>query len=97
MRRLIGFLVVLAIVLFGLSFALLNQDAVRLDYYLGVATLPLSLALVLALIIGALLGTGAALAIVLRLRGQLARARRQLSNAEKELTGLRTQPVRDSA
>lgn len=97
MRRLIGFIVILAVVLFGLSFALLNSAPVEVDYYLGIANLPLSLALVAALVLGALLGVCFTAAVALRQRRALAHARRRLNQAERELSELRQLPVRNVA
>ncbi|SRR5690554_3109609 len=97
MRRLLGLLFALLIIGFGLSFALLNAAPVTLDYYLGVADLPLSLALALALVLGALLGLLAATGMVVREKRQAARLRRQLGQAEKELSELRRLSVRDVA
>ncbi|WP_258868183.1 lipopolysaccharide assembly LapA domain-containing protein [Alkalilimnicola ehrlichii] len=77
MGKIIGIILLLVVVLFGLSFALLNAQPVELDYYLGMTTMPLSLALVLALIVGALLGVLASLTMWVRQRRELARLRKK--------------------
>lgn len=97
MRRLVGLIFALIIVIFGLSFAVLNDEHVNVDYYLGVSSLPLSLALTVALVFGATLGLLAAIAVILRQRRELARLRRRVGDAEKELGELRKVPVRDAA
>jgi putative membrane protein len=97
MRRLAGLLFTLLIIGFGLSFALLNAEPVAVDYYFGIATLPLSLALTLSLVIGAAGGLLAATAVLLRRNREAARLRRRLGHAEKELNELRKSPVRDGA
>lgn len=96
MRRLIGLIIVLLLIGFGLSFALLNAEPVVVDYYLGTASLPLSLALTLSLVIGALLGLLTASAILVRQRRKVARLRRQLGQADRELGELRKLPLRDA-
>lgn len=97
MRRLIEFLIVLVVVLFGLSFALLNAEPVALDYYLGTSSLPLSLALVIAAVVGALLGVAVTAGMALRQRREAARLRRRAAQLEKELHEIRKLPVRDTA
>jgi putative membrane protein len=97
MRRLVGLVFALLIVSFGLSFALLNAEPVAVDYYLGVSTLPLSLALTLSLVLGAILGLLATTGLLVRQRTELVRLRRRLGHADKELSELRKLPVRDAA
>jgi putative membrane protein len=97
MRRLIGLVFILLVVGFGLSFALLNAGLVTLDYYLGTTELPLSLALTLALVVGAILGLAAATAVLIRDKREAARLRRRLGQMEKELSELRKLPLRDTA
>jgi len=97
MRRLIGLVFFLLVIGFGLSFALLNAGLVKLDYYLGTTEMPLSLALTLALVVGAILGLAAATAVLIRHRREAARLRRRLGQMEKELSELRKLPLRDAA
>ncbi len=95
MGRVIGFLFSLVIVLFGLSFALLNAQPVELDYYFGQTGMPLSLVIVLAVIVGAVLGVIASLGVILRQRRALARLRRSLGASHKESTDQRKLPLKD--
>lgn len=97
MRRLVAFLLLVIVVLFGLSFALLNRESVVVSYYLGETSMPLSLALVLSLVLGALLGVLATFGVVLRQRRDLGRQRRRLAQCEHELDELRKLPLKDSA
>jgi lipopolysaccharide assembly protein A len=94
--KIVGFLFLLLIVLLGLSFALLNAQPAVIDYYFGAATLPLSLILVLALILGALLGVMASLGVILRQRRELVRLRRNAGHVRKELNELRKLPMKDA-
>lgn len=95
MRRVVGLFFLLLVVLFGLSFALLNASRVELDYYFGTLSLPLSLLLVLVLIVGAVFGVVAALAMMVGRQRELSRVRRRLSETEKELNELRRLPLKD--
>lgn len=82
MRRLIYVVVILICVLIGVSFATLNADNVRIDFFLGVRDIPLSLLLVVTLLLGAVLGALASLGWALRTRVELGRLRR-LSTGER--------------
>jgi len=96
MRRVIGLIVLLVVLVLGLSFSLLNAHPVTVEYYLGKTDLPLSLALVIALFLGAVLGVLASLGIVVRQRRALSKLRKRVNDAERELSQLRTLPIKDS-
>ncbi|SEO69703.1 LapA family protein [Aquisalimonas asiatica] len=96
MRRLIGFVAILIVILFGLSFALLNADSVDVDYYFGSVPMPLSLALVVSLIIGAVIGVLTTLGMILGKQREVHRLRRRVKDTEKELNELRRLPLKDS-
>ena len=96
MRRLLGFAAILLIILFGLSFSLLNATRVDVDYYFGAIGMPLSLALVAALIVGAVLGVLSALGVVLGKQRELRRLRKRVRDSEKELSELRRLPLKDN-
>lgn len=85
MRRVIGLVLILAVLVAGLFFGLLNADPVTLDYYISTRSLPLSVLLVLAVVVGAILGIVAALAHILRLRREVRRLRRDMRRREAEL------------
>lgn len=96
MRRLLGLAAILLIILFGLSFSLLNAARVDVDYYFGAIGMPLSLALVAALIVGAVLGVLSALGVVLGKQRELRRLRKRVRDSEKELSELRRLPLKDN-
>lgn len=96
MGKVLTFLLVLAIVLFGLSFALLNPQSVTIDYYFGAREARLSLALVVALIIGVMLGILTAAGVMLRQRSELGRLRRKNQRAHRELEELRRLPINEN-
>jgi len=90
MARVTGFIVLLAVLVFGLFFGLLNAEPVKLDYYLGSRELPLSLVLVSTLLLGALIGAFASIGMVLRYRRKIARLEKEISSSKRELSNLRT-------
>ncbi len=96
MKRLLWLVLVVAIVAIGLSFAMLNPQAVELDFYLGRMPLPISLWLVIALALGAVIGMAAAASVIMRQRWQIARLRREAEAARSELSELRKLPIRNS-
>ena len=96
MKRIVGLLFLLVVLILGLFFGLLNSDPVPLNYYLGTRELPLSLLLVLAVLVGAVCGALASLGIVLRMRRENSRLRKQIRLSEKEVANLRAIPLKDT-
>jgi putative membrane protein len=96
MSKLIYTVIVLAVILFGIIFAILNAENVQLNYYFGSKQLPLSLAIVLSMIIGAILGVLASINLILRSRKEIARLRKASEIAEKEIANLRAIPIKNS-
>ena len=76
MRKLVYAIVILICVLLGVSFATLNADPVRVDFYLLVRDVPLSLLLIVTLFAGALMGAVASLGWGVRARMEAGRLRR---------------------
>ena len=95
MKRILTLLLVLIMILFGVVFAVLNAEPVELNYYFGTLHLPLSLVLVAILALGAFLGVFASMSWLLRAKREVARVRRSAALAEKEITNLRSSPIRD--
>jgi uncharacterized integral membrane protein len=90
LRKLLALALALAMAAVGVLFALQNAEPVPLDVL--VMTLPprsLALWVLGALAIGGLLGLLLSSIAVLRLRGRLMAARRQVANAQSELDRLR--------
>lgn len=96
MRRAIGIVVAVLIVAIGLSFAMLNHDDATLNYYLGQATMPLSLWMTVALLLGAIFGVISTLGVMARQRRELSRLRRRVDEAQRELSELRKMPIRNT-
>ena len=96
MKRIIALLFALAIIVIGLSFAMLNPNPVALDFYFGALTLPLSLWLVIAFAFGVVLGLILMAGMVVKQRWALASLRRDIDATRKELSELRKLPIRNS-
>lgn len=96
MRRLILF--VLALIVFGLTLAmvLVNLGDVRVSYLFGTASLPLAVVLVIVLVVGVILGVLCILPAVLKARVRARRAQGRLDALEKEVHNLRHAPMRDA-
>jgi len=94
MVRLFGFLSLIVLVVFGLSFAVLNAEPVSLNYYFGYRDIPLSMVVVLSLAVGAVIGLLAGMGMILRLRQQVGGLRRKLQSAEKHTDQLHILPAK---
>ena len=95
MLRLVYISLTLFIIIFGIVFAVLNAENVQLNYYLGTIELPLSLVLVLAMIIGAILGIFASLSFIIGSRRSASKLKRSVEVAEKEIVNLRNIPIKN--
>jgi putative membrane protein len=94
--RILGLVFFIIVVLLGISFAVLNAEPVKLNYYFGSSSLPLSLVTVIAFAVGVILGILVSLFLILRLKSQNARLRKTIRNTEKEVNNLRNLPIKDS-
>lgn len=92
MSRVLRLLFVLLVLLAGIAFHLRNDAPVALDYYTGVASLPFSVWLLLALTVGAVLGVLACLPSLVGSQVRNGRLRRRLQNLEPPATE-RTPPA----
>lgn len=95
MMRILSYLLIFFVALLGVSFALLNHDAVSFHYYLGERTLPLSFLLVISLSIGGLLGLFVGFWLLVKLKIKNYRLQQQLKLIEKEVENLRAIPLQD--
>jgi lipopolysaccharide assembly protein A len=93
--RILSYLFLTLLVLFGLTFAGLNAEPVSINYYLGMAQLPLSLLAILSFILGGLLGLLMAFTIYIKLKYSNRRLRHRLKLVEEELVNLRALPLKD--
>jgi putative membrane protein len=97
MKRIVGLIVILLVLVFGLFFGLLNAEPVTVNYYFGTRELPLSFVLVVMLVLGALFGVLAGLAHAFKLRREIHRLRKEHRLVEQELANLRALPIKDDA
>lgn len=95
--RVLSYIIILLLIIFGTMFAVLNANTVEFNYYLGRANLALSLLLVISLFIGVLFG---ACICSLRLMAQyfsIRRLRHQLKQVQQEVKNLRDIPIKDNS
>jgi len=95
MSKIIYTVLVLLIVLIGVIFAVMNAESVQLNYYFGSQQMPLSLAIVLSMLVGAILGVLASIKLILRSRREVAKLRKASEMAEKEIANLRAIPIKN--
>jgi putative membrane protein len=88
-------LVLLAFIVLGAAFALINDAPVSIDLYFVRPELPLSLVLLLALGCGILLGGLVGLIYFMRVKKENADLRRKARQVGEEVRNLRAMPVRD--
>jgi uncharacterized integral membrane protein len=96
MRKILWMVLAIVLVLVGLSFAMLNPEPAELELYVGQASLPIAVWLVLALALGAIAGVCSTFGIILRQRREIRRWRKRANDAQKELSELRKLPIRDN-
>ena len=84
------------ILLLGITFAGLNAEHVHLNYYFGSRQLPLSLLLALTLLCGAIIGMLGGLVVYVKQKRAVFRLRHRIKTIEKELSNLRTIPIKDN-
>ena len=96
MKRLIYFLIALAALFLGVTFAFQNNQILSLKYYFGLHwTAPVSVVLLAAFATGIAIGFLAAARIVVRMQRQLVHARKEIAQVEKEVNNLRALPIKD--
>jgi lipopolysaccharide assembly protein A len=93
--RILTFLFLLMLILFGITFASLNSDPVTVSYYIGQKDLPLSLLLIFAFGIGGLIGMAISGLFILNAKLKIYRLKQKLKVAEKEIENLRAIPLLD--
>ena len=94
--RIISYILLLAVIALGISFAILNSGTVEIHYYLGDRTFHLSLVLVSAFTAGALVGILIGTWVVLKMKVKNYRLRQRLKLAETEIENLRAIPLQDA-
>lgn len=95
MIRLAYIIFSLILLIIGILFAVLNAEPVTLHYYFGDKNIPLSLVLISAIIVGAILGIIASAGIIIKLKRDNSKLKKLTELSEKELKNLRTMPIKD--
>ncbi len=93
--KIIGYLLILILLIFGITFALLNAVPVTFHYYLGEKQLPLSLLLVMSFGVGLVLTFFVMSISILKLKAERRGLKKKIKVAEQELNNLRSLPVKD--
>ncbi len=97
MKVFLYLLLAFIVLLFGISFALNNNESVAVSYYFGLDwSGSLSWLLVVTLAAGALLGVLFTLGWVIRAKRQAAQARREAAQLEREASSLRPLAERET-
>ena len=94
MRRVAHILFYFVVVLLGLIFTLLNQNAVTLNYHIGQLELPLAALVILAILLGSILGVILCLGSRFKYRIEIRGLRRKVSLLEQEIHNLRNIPLK---
>lgn len=94
--RYLKLIFILLIMMIGAAFAVMNAETVQLNYYFGVKEFPLSVILVAAVALGAILGVLATLGSSLKLRRENMSLRHKAKIARQEVNNLRALPIKDN-
>tara|TARA_R110001592_G_scaffold170807_2_gene408620 strand:- start:78287 stop:78574 length:288 start_codon:yes stop_codon:yes gene_type:complete len=85
------------VLILGAGFSAINLAPIDINYYLGTLSLPLSMIIIVAIILGTLLGALALSTSILRLRYENRRLRKKLTVSEQEIDSLRILPITDTS
>ncbi|MDH3326315.1 MAG: LapA family protein [Gammaproteobacteria bacterium] len=94
MSRILGYLFLLSVLILTLTFTTINVHDVQLNYYVGSQQVPLALVLGAALISGAIIGALVMMQPIMRLKLKSSKLRRTIRSNEKEISILRTLPLK---
>ena len=96
MSRILGYFFLLSVLILTLTFTTINVHDVQVNYYVGSQQVPLALILGATLISGALLGALVMMLPIMRLKLKSSKLRRKIRTNEKEISILRTLPLKNS-
>ncbi|ORU90244.1 MAG: hypothetical protein A6F71_04565 [Cycloclasticus sp. symbiont of Poecilosclerida sp. M] len=88
---LLFFVFILAV---GFVLSLLNSAPIKLDYYYGAVDLPLSFCIVVAFFIGVLFGFSTGVLRNIKLHNRCSKLDKEVRKAKKEVSNLRTLPIK---
>ena len=95
MGRIFSAVLILVVLLITISFTVVNAHAVKINYYIGTTELPLALLVVICIVLGGILGVAATMSMVFKLRWEIAKLRRSAKLSEKEISNLRSMPIKE--
>jgi lipopolysaccharide assembly protein A len=95
MRKIFFLLLFALFFIFSAAFAAFNMTAVTVNFYFGEFTLPLSVLLIIALLLGIAIGMIVLLLSTLKLRYENRSLQHKLSVSEQEINSLRIIPIKD--
>lgn len=95
MSRILSYLFLLLVLILTLTFTAINVHPVQVNYYVGSQEAPLALILSITLIAGALLGALVMMQPIMRLKLKSSKLRRAVRANEKEISILRTLPLKN--
>ncbi len=96
MSRIIIIAIFIIVFIIGAGFSAINTTPVAINFYLGTITLPVSVLVVLAVILGCIVSASALLLGSIRLRYENRRLAKKLAISEQEINSLRILPVKDT-
>ena len=92
--RIFSYIFFLLIMLFGITFAVLNANQVAFNYYFAIKQISLALLLVFSFGIGILIGFIFTAVSILKAKAESRRLKSRLKVAEKEIENLRAIPIK---
>jgi uncharacterized integral membrane protein len=95
MKRILFFIVLLILVVFTISFTLLNSQKVSIKYYFVQWDTDLMKVILFSVCLGAVLGFLATISWVARLGNELKKKKKEVKLIEKEVANLRALPLKD--
>ena len=95
MKRILFFIVLLILVVFTISFTLLNTQMVSIKYYFVQWDTDLMKVILFSVCLGAVLGFMATISMVFRLKHELSKKKKEVKLIEKEVANLRALPLKD--
>ena len=95
-RRIVTIVILVSIVLMAAIFASLNTEVISVDFMFARYSLPQSMVIIGALVLGTLIGLLCASLFLLRVLAERRRLRKALRVAETEVSSLRSLPLHNA-
>ncbi len=95
MKRIFYIIAIILTLVIGAVFSARNASMIKLDFIFTVVNINLSLAIIIALILGACLGVLVSLIWMISAKRKIQRLKKQVAVSTKELNNLRAIPIKD--